>query len=105
MEPGSDFDTSLLQSIFYIPPKSSKLRLFSIARRREKSKQTAEADFHNHAAIFQFLPVVSSGYQLENEIADVIQHSEFIGMEHLQDNSTFKKGVLGLSYVQSIIKE
>jgi len=99
---GSDFDPSLLQSVFYIPPKS-KSRLFSIARFRGKSKETDEPVSHNHAAIFQFLPEANSGYQLENEVANVIENGRFIGMEHLLDSSTFKKGVLGLSYIQGIV--
>ena len=64
-----------------------------------------EALFHNHAAIFGFLPETHPGYQLENEIVDVTRNGEFIGMEHLLDNSTFKKGVLGISYVRSIVRE
>jgi len=99
LEPDSDFDPSLLQSIFYISPKTSKFRLL----RREPKR--SEVAFHNHAAIFNFLPEVHLGYKLENEIDNVIENGEFVGMEHLLDSSTFKKGVLGLSYVQSIVKE
>ena len=103
-KPDSDFDSSLLQSIFYTVPKSKKSQLFSIARLLGKLKQTGESVFHNHAAIFKLHPEANSEYQLGDEIADVIKNGEFIGMEHLIDSSTFKKGVLGLSYVRSIIK-
>ena len=82
----SNFDSSQLQTIFYIDPKASRSQLL-----------------HNHAAIFEFLPESISNYKLEDEINTVISSSEFIGMEHLLDRSTFKKGILGLSYIQEII--
>jgi len=104
LEPDSDFETSLLQSIFYIPPKTSRSRLFSISN-QGRSKRRDRAILHNHAAIFKFLPEAHSGYRVENEIANVIKNGEFVGMEHLMDNSIFKKGIMGLSYVQKIVHE
>lgn len=82
----SKFDPSQIQAIFNTDPATKKSKLF-----------------HNHAAIFKFLPEIKTSYQLENEINNVFKNGDFISMQHLLDRSTFKKGIIGLNYVQEII--
>lgn len=60
---------------------------------------------HSHSAIFQFMPSGQHPIQLEAEIKDIVENGEFLGMEHLLDKSTFKKGVIGLSYIREIVLE
>ncbi|MDD5765525.1 MAG: STAS domain-containing protein [Candidatus Marinimicrobia bacterium] len=60
---------------------------------------------HSHSAIFQFLPSGQHPIQLDAEIKEIIENGEFLGMEHLLDKSTFKKGVIGLCYIREIVRE
>ena len=57
---------------------------------------------HNHGAFYKFISEERASFQLENEIKKVIANSELIGMEHLLDNSTLKKGIIGLNYIELI---
>ncbi|MCD4818482.1 MAG: STAS domain-containing protein [Candidatus Cloacimonetes bacterium] len=66
--------------------------------------QKKQQMLHNHAAIFKFFPEKYQSYELEQEIDNVINNGEFIGMQHLLDRSTIKKGIIGLNYVQEIKK-
>ena len=82
----SNLDSSSIQSIFHINSEAQKTHLL-----------------HNHAAIFKFIPESKTKFELEDEIKNVITNGEFISMEHLLERSTFKKGIIGLSYVQEIV--
>jgi anti-anti-sigma factor len=57
---------------------------------------------HNHAAIFDFLPESKPGFPIEREINSVLRNANFIGMEHLLERSSFKKGLIGISYIQTV---
>jgi len=80
------FDSSSFRSVFHINSEAEKTYLL-----------------HNHAAIFKFIPESKTKFELEDEIKNVITNGEFISMEHLLERSTFKKGIIGLSYVQEIV--
>jgi len=82
----ANFDSSSIQSIFHINSEPEKTHLL-----------------HNHAAIFKFIPESQTKFELEDEIKNVITNGKFISMEHLLEHSTFKKGIIGLSYVQEIV--
>ena len=82
----ANFDSSSIQSIFHINSEAEKTQML-----------------HNHAAIFKFIPESKTKFELEDEIKNVITNGEFISMEHLLEHSTFKKGIIGLSYVQEIV--
>ena len=64
--------------------------------------QKKQQMLHNHAAIFEFFPEKYQSYELEQEIDNVINNGEFVGMQHLLDRSTIKKGIIGLNYIQII---
>lgn len=55
---------------------------------------------HNHVVAFDPLPMPADGFTLEDEIASVVEHGEFIDMRHLLDASTVKRAVIGLIYAQ-----
>ena len=82
----ANFDSSSFRSVFHINSEAEKTYLL-----------------HNHAAIFKFIPESKTKFELEDEIKNVITNGEFISMEHLLERSTFKKGIIGLSYVQEIV--
>jgi anti-anti-sigma factor len=81
----SNIDPASIRLIFHSNSESKKTQLL-----------------HNHAAIFKFLPASKTGFELEEEINNVILNSEFISMQHLMERSSFKKGIIGLNYIQEI---
>jgi anti-anti-sigma factor len=60
--------------------------------------------FHNHAAIFNFIPEKNNAEKdLKGEIDNVLKEGEFISMQRLMDKTHIKKAIIGLFYIDEII--
>ena len=57
---------------------------------------------HNHAVVFQPLPLPDPAAGLEAAIESVVDAGEFIDMRHLLDNSRVSRALVGIGYVQRV---
>ena len=81
------FDSTELNKVFYLHPANlgAKTELL-----------------HNHAVLFNEQPFPERPTDLEDEIHRVIQDGEFVDMRHLLDNSSIRRALIGISYIQSV---
>jgi hypothetical protein len=71
-----------------------------------REDNAARQYFHNHAALFDFMPERSTAEKdLTGEIDHLLEEGEFISMQHLLDRSRVKKAAIGLFCVSNIIKQ
>jgi anti-anti-sigma factor len=73
-----NFSERFLQSLFHISDNGSNIIT------------------HNHAAIFDFMPLTPYSYDIEEEIDKIVQHGECISVQHLLDKSTLYEGIIGI---------
>lgn len=55
---------------------------------------------HNHAVFFSPQPMPVKATDLEHEIEQVVDQGDFMDMRHLLDQTTVKKALIGINYVQ-----
>lgn len=81
------FDQEQLNEVFYLHPANIGSRTQML---------------HNHAVVFQPLPLPDPAAGLEAAIESVVDAGEFIDMRHLLDNSRVSRALVGIGYVQRV---
>lgn len=81
----SGFNQECLQATFYINPANS-------GGMREM--------LHNHGVFFSSRPFGEKPWNLEGEIARVVEEGDFVDMRHLLDKTAITRAVIGVVYVQ-----
>lgn len=81
----SQFDQEMFNRVFYLHPSN-------IGGKTEL--------LHNHAVIFQNIPMPERPTNLEQEIRALVDEGEFFDMRHLLDSSSIEKALIGVSYIQ-----
>ena len=86
----SDYDQQLLNSVFYLHPSNmGKLTMM----------------LHNHAVIFNQLPMCAQPLSLDAAVGEVVENGDFRDMRHLLDKSALTHAVLGVSYIQEFRRD
>ncbi len=89
---GVDLDSDLshynrehLDRAFYINPSNKPARNVLL---------------HNHAVFFNPQPLSDKPENLEDEIQRVVENGDFVDMRHLLDQTTVKRAIIGVNFVQ-----
>jgi len=59
---------------------------------------------HTHGVIFRNVPYDPS-LDLNTRIKKIVEEGEFVDMRHLLDSTRISKAKVGVSYIQSIVRE
>ncbi len=86
----SVFDRDILNRIFYLHPANTGGK---------------DQMLHNHGVLFSPQPFPHKAVNLEKQINRVVDEGDFLDMRHLLDASTIEKGLIGISYLQTLKQE
>ncbi len=81
----SGFDQTELNKVFYLHPAN-------VGNKTEI--------LHNHAVVFEGLPMPAFPCRFEDEIRRVVTEGNYVDMRHLLDSSRLKQALIGVIYVQ-----
>lgn len=79
------FDQASLKATFYVNPANT-------------GSQTEM--LHNHAVVFDPLPLAEAPGRVEAEVQRVIDAGRFLDMRHLLDGSTIRRALVGVQYIR-----
>lgn len=81
----SQYNREHLDRAFYINPSNKPARNVLL---------------HNHAVFFSPQPLSDQPDNLEDEIQRVVDNGDFVDMRHLLDQTTVKRAIIGVNFVQ-----
>ncbi len=81
----SHYKQDLLNCVFYLNPANTG---------------SDSEMLHNHAVLFESMPLPARPVNLDQEIRDVVEKGEFVDMRHLLDRSTVSQAFIGICYIQ-----
>ncbi|NMB78868.1 MAG: STAS domain-containing protein [Methanomicrobiales archaeon] len=86
----SSFEAGSLSSLYYQNPLNTGA-----------AKQMY---LHNHGVVFKNIPYDAS-LDLNTQVKKIVSEGEFADMRHLLDSTRLRKAKIGVSYIQSIVRE